>query len=363
MKKINISLGKRSYKIIISSDRFNDICSFLPLRPGDNAMIITNQTLSPMYLNKFISLMKKSKIEVDYITIADGEQYKTLETINYIIGILLKRSHDRNTTLISFGGGVIGDITGFVAAIYQRGVRFIQIPTTLLAQVDASVGGKTGVNHMLGKNMIGAFHQPISVIIDTNFLLSLPPREFSSGLAEVIKYGIILDASFFQWIEKNIDLLMALNKDTISYCISKCCELKADIVSNDEYDFGRRSILNLGHTFGHAIEAHMGYGSWLHGEAISVGIVMAIRTSERLGQFNTKDINRIINLLQRAKLPIYGPVEMMSKDYLPYMIRDKKVISGKLKLILPSSIGVAEVKNNIPYELVLDVINKCQNIC
>ncbi|PPI88533.1 3-dehydroquinate synthase [Candidatus Pantoea edessiphila] len=361
MEKITVSLGNRTYPVIISNGLFKDLNSFWCLKANDKVMIVTNQTLSPIYLNEFIILLKNLRIKVDYIILPDGEKYKNLETVNQIISSLLKQSHGRNTILIALGGGVIGDITGFTAAIYQRGVRFIQIPTTLLAQIDASIGGKTGVNHILGKNMIGAFHQPISVIIDTKFLCSLPSREFSSGLAEAIKYGIILDNLFFHWLENNIDSLMALDENALIYCIRRCCELKANIVSIDEHEIGHRSILNLGHTFGHAIETHMGYGNWLHGESISVGMVMAACIAERLGQFKKSDTEKIINLLKRAKLPIRGPIEMVPKDYLTYMMRDKKVISDKLRLILPLSIGMSEIRNGISNELIFDVINECQD--
>ncbi|MBK4775766.1 3-dehydroquinate synthase [Candidatus Pantoea edessiphila] len=358
MEKVTISLGSRSYTIVISSGLCNDI-SFWPLISGDRVMIVTNETLSSMYLGKILTLMKKSKIKVDYVILPDGEKYKNIKTVDRIIGSLLQKSHGRDTILIAFGGGVIGDITGFAAAIYQRGIRFIQIPTSLLAQVDSSVGGKTGVNHILGKNMIGAFYQPTSVIVDTDFLCSLPAREFSSGLAEIIKYGIALDSSFFQWIEQNLDLLMVLEKHALVYCIRKCCELKASLVSNDEHDIGYRSLLNLGHTFGHAIEAFMGYGKWLHGEAISVGIVMAVRIAERFVQFKSEHSNRIINLLQRANLPIQGPTEMTANNYLSYMIRDKKTVSNQLRLVIPLSIGVSEIRDNIPNQLIIDAISEC----
>ncbi|MXP51293.1 3-dehydroquinate synthase [Pantoea sp. SoEX] len=359
MEKVTVSLGNRSYKIIISSGLCNDI-SFWSLMSSDKVMIVTNETLSHIYLNKILTLMEKSKIKVEYVILPDGEQYKNMKSVDKIISALLKSSYGRDTKLIALGGGVIGDITGFAAAIYQRGISFIQVPTTLLSQVDSSVGGKTGVNHILGKNMIGAFHQPLLVIIDTDFLSSLPAREFSSGLAEVIKYGIILDNDFFQWVEQNIDLLMSLDKNALTYCIRKCCELKANIVSDDECDTGCRALLNLGHTFGHAIEACMGYGKWLHGEAVSAGIVMAIRTAERLIQFNKKNANKIINLLQRANLPIYGPIEMIAQDYLNYMMRDKKIISGnQLRLVIPISIGISELRNDIPDKLVIESINDC----
>lgn len=258
--------------------------------------------------------------------------------------------------LIALGGGVIGDLTGFAAAIYQRGVRFIQIPTTLLSQVDASVGGKTGVNHLLGKNMIGSFWQPSSVIIDINFLKKLPYNELVSGMAEVIKYAIVFDEKFFHWLEENIKNLLLLDNSLIPYCIKKCCELKAKIISLDERENNFRALLNFGHTYGHAIEAHSGYGNWLHGEAISVGMVMASRASEIMGFLNKTDYKRILSLLKKTGLPIQGPKNMSAASYLPYMMRDKKVISGEIRLVLPISIGKAKIYSGIDKNVILNSI-------
>lgn len=269
--------------------------------------------------------------------------------------------HGRDTTLVALGGGVVGDLTGFAAASYQRGVRFIQVPTTLLSQVDSSVGGKTAVNHPLGKNMIGAFYQPASVVVDLDCLKTLPPRELASGLAEVIKYGIILDGAFFNWLEENLDALLRLDGPAMAYCIRRCCELKAEVVAADERETGLRALLNLGHTFGHAIEAEMGYGNWLHGEAVAAGMVMAARTSERLGQFSSAETQRIITLLKRAGLPVNGPREMSAQAYLPHMLRDKKVLAGEIRLILPLAIGKSEVRSGVSHELVLNAIADCQS--
>ena len=255
---------------------------------------------------------------------------------------------------------MIGDLTGFAAASYQRGVRFIQVPTTLLSQVDSSVGGKTAVNHPLGKNMIGAFYQPASVVVDLDCLKTLPARELASGLAEVIKYGIILDGEFFSWLEENLDALLRLDGPAMAYCIRRCCELKAEVVAADEREMGLRALLNLGHTFGHAIEAEMGYGNWLHGEAVAAGMVMAARTSERLGQFTSADTQRIITLLQRAGLPVNGPREMSSEAYLPHMLRDKKVLAGEIRLVLPLALGKSEVRGGVSHEVVLNAIADCQ---
>jgi len=254
----------------------------------------------------------------------------------------------------------VGDLTGFAAASYQRGVRFIQIPTTLLSQVDSSVGGKTAVNHPLGKNMIGAFYQPASVVVDLDCLQTLPQRELASGLAEVIKYGIILDGAFFSWLEENMDALLRLDGQAMAYCIRRCCELKAEVVAADERETGLRALLNLGHTYGHAIEAEMGYGNWLHGEAVAAGMVMAARTSERLGQFSKADTQRIITLLERAGLPVTGPREMSAQAYLPHMMRDKKVLAGEMRLVLPLAIGKSEVRGGVPHDVVLGAIADCQ---
>ena len=360
MEKITVSLGDRSYPITIAAGLFNDPASFWPLQAGDNAMLVTNQTLAPIYLDKLAALLSDAGVKVDQVILPDGEQYKTLAVMDEVFTALLQKPHGRDTTLIALGGGVIGDLTGFAAASYQRGVRFIQVPTTLLSQVDSSVGGKTAVNHPLGKNMIGAFYQPASVVIDTDCLATLPPRELASGLAEVIKYGIILDGEFFQWLEHNLDALLALDKTAMAYCIRRCCELKADVVAADERETGLRALLNLGHTFGHAIEAHMGYGNWLHGEAVAAGMVMAARTAERLGQFSAADTDRIIALLQRAGLPVNGPASMTAEAYLPHMMRDKKVLGGELRLVLPLAIGRSEVRGGVAHDMVLAAINDCK---
>ncbi|MXP56533.1 3-dehydroquinate synthase [Pantoea sp. Mhis] len=352
MEKINVSLDKRSYSINIASGLFKSSSSFWPLKKGDSAMLVTNQTVAPLYLKVLSTLLESAGIIVDKIILPDGEQYKTLFIMNKIFTALLERLYGRDTTLIALGGGVIGDLTGFAAASYQRGVRFIQVPTTLLSQVDASVGGKTSVNHSLGKNMIGSFYQPQSVVVDTDCLFTLPLRELVSGLAEVIKYGIILDAEFFEWLELNIDLILSLNSKVIAYCIRRCCELKVKLVIADEYEYGIRSLLNLGHTFGHAIEAYMGYGNWLHGEAVAAGMVMAARVAEYLGQFSSSNTKRIIKLLQRAGLPVCGPKNMSAERYLEYMMRDKKVVQGKLRLVIPLMIGHSEICTDVPLNIV-----------
>ncbi|EAP3582697.1 3-dehydroquinate synthase [Salmonella enterica] len=360
MERITVTLGERSYPITIAAGLFNEPASFLPLKSGDQVMLVTNETLAPLYLDKVRGVLERAGVNVDSVILPDGEQYKSLTVLDTVFTALLKKPHGRDTTLVALGGGVIGDLTGFAAASYQRGVRFIQVPTTLLSQVDSSVGGKTAVNHPLGKNMIGAFYQPASVVVDLDCLKTLPARELTSGLAEVIKYGIILDADFFTWLEGNLDALLRLDGPAMAYCIRRCCELKAEVVAADEREAGLRALLNLGHTFGHAIEAEMGYGNWLHGEAVAAGIVMAARASERLGQFSSADTQRIIALLERAGLPVNGPCEMFAQDYLPHMLRDKKVLAGELRLVLPLAIGKSEVRGGVSHEVVLSAIADCQ---
>ncbi|ELQ5996392.1 3-dehydroquinate synthase [Cronobacter dublinensis] len=360
MERLTVTLGERSYPITIAAGLFNDPASFWPLRAGDQTMLVTNETLAPLWLNRVRATLEQAGVKVDQVILPDGEQYKSLAVLETVFSALLEKPHGRDTTLIALGGGVIGDLTGFAAACYQRGVRFIQVPTTLLSQVDSSVGGKTAVNHPLGKNMIGAFWQPASVVVDLDCLKTLPARELSSGLAEVIKYGIILDRDFFLWLEEHIDALLALDGAAMAYCIRRCCEIKADIVAADERETGMRALLNLGHTFGHAIEAEMGYGNWLHGEAVAAGMVMAARAAQRLGQFEAQDVERIIALLKRAGLPVTGPALMTAEAYLPHMMRDKKVLAGELRLVLPLAIGKSEVRGGVPHDLVLSAIADCQ---
>lgn len=361
MERITVTLGERSYPITIAAGLFNDPASFTPLKNGDQAMVVTNETLAPLYLPAIRLVLERAGIVVDQVILPDGEQFKSLSVLERVFTALLQKPHGRDTTLIALGGGVIGDMTGFAAASYQRGVRFIQVPTTLLSQVDSSVGGKTAVNHPLGKNMIGAFYQPAAVVIDLDCLKSLPRAELSSGLAEVIKNGIILDYDFFVWLENHLDELLALDNAALSYCIRRCCELKAAVVAADERENGQRALLNLGHTYGHAIETHMGYGKWLHGAAVAAGTMMAAHAARRLGQFSDGDIGRVKALLTRAGLPVSGPKEMAAQDYLPHMMRDKKVVSGQLRLVLPRGLGQAEVRTGVTHDIVLASIADCQD--
>ena len=358
MLTVNVELKERSYPIYIGKDLLSDTQVY-PLKTSEKVMIVSNPTIAPLYLSQITETLKKIGCQVSSVLLPDGEKYKNLDSLNLIFTALLKENHGRDTTLIALGGGVIGDIAGYAAASYQRGIRFIQMPTTLLAQVDSSVGGKTGVNHELGKNMIGAFYQPSAVIIDTNTLNTLPKREVNAGLAEVIKYGAILDLPFFVWLEQHIDDLVALKEDALQYCIARCCQIKADVVARDETEKGERALLNLGHTFGHAIETHLGYGNWLHGEAVSVGMMMAAALSEKLGNISAADVGRLEVLLARANLPTVSPDTMQPEDYLPHMLRDKKVLAGKLRLVLLQSLGQAYVASETDQALVLDAIRAC----
>ncbi len=343
LHQLNVDLGERSYPIYIGNGLLENPQLITDHIHGSSAVVVSNTTVAPLYLNKVTAALQTQEIRHDQVILEDGEQYKTLHSIEQIIDVLIGQKHDRRTTLIALGGGVIGDITGFAAAIYQRGVNFIQIPTTLLSQVDSSVGGKTGVNHPQGKNMIGAFYQPQCVVIDTATLNTLPDRELSAGMAEVIKYGLIHDADFFAWLEHNIDGLMQGNNELISQAISVSCQTKADVVAIDERESGIRAILNLGHTFGHAIESAMGYGNWLHGEAVATGMVMAADLSERHGWIAPEVKQRTMALLKQANLPIQSPGSMSPEQYLEIMSIDKKVDRGVIKLVLLEQLGKAVV--------------------
>jgi len=308
--------------------------------------IVTNATVAPLYLARLrVAMAALDPVEV---ILPDGEQYKTLEVLSRIFDAMLSAHCDRRTTVVALGGGVIGDMAGFAAACYQRGVSYLQVPTTLLAQVDSAVGGKTGVNHPLGKNMIGAFHQPRAVIIDTDTLGTLPDRELSAGLAEVIKYGLIRDPDFFSWLEANLEKLLMLDPEALSFAIHRSCRNKAEVVAADERESGVRAILNLGHTFGHAIETGLGYGHWLHGEAIAAGMIMAADLSRRLGWLSASDVARLEDLIQRARLPARAPAQLQTPRLLEIMSVDKKVQQGRLRLVLLKRIGEAVVTDDYP---------------
>ncbi|MCH7347476.1 3-dehydroquinate synthase [Aeromonas sp. MR7] len=354
MERLKVELGERSYPIEIAAGLLQHTEVLTQTIKGKRVMIVTNTVVAPLYLERIIQLL--SGFQVEHLILPDGEAYKTLATFERIMSALLETNHGRDTTLIALGGGVIGDVVGFAAASYQRGIPFIQVPTTLLSQVDSSVGGKTAVNHPLGKNMIGAFYQPKHVVIDTECLKTLPAREFAAGMAEVIKYGIIWDAEFFSWLETNMSRLQALEPAALAYAIRRCCEIKADVVGQDETEHGVRALLNLGHTFGHAIEAEKGYGNWLHGEAVAAGMMLAAFTAEARGELDNRQVARIRDLLLAANLPIQAPAEMDFDAFIRHMRRDKKVLEGKLRLVLPVGIGHAQVVADVSDAELLAVI-------
>ena len=342
MQTLHIQLEKRSYPIYIGEGLLSQIKLIESHLKQKHVAVVTNTTVAPLYLDSLLDLLKQNNIKAFPIILPDGEAYKNQETLNLIYDALLKEKCERNVTLIALGGGVIGDMTGYAAATYLRGVPFIQIPTTLLSQVDSSVGGKTGINHPMGKNMIGAFYQPQCVIADIDTLKTLPQREFSAGMAEVIKYGLIRDEVFFSWLEKNIEGLMKLNPSLLIEAILRSCQNKADVVEIDEHESGVRATLNLGHTFGHAIENAMGYGVWLHGEAVATGMVMAAYLSRLMGWLNDSEFNRIVKLLKEAKLPT-DPPKISEAQYMQLMSMDKKVANGKIRLVLQKGIGDAVI--------------------
>ncbi|MGR6981950.1 3-dehydroquinate synthase [Testudinibacter sp. P27/CKL/0425] len=359
MTEVTVELKDRRYPIRIGNDLLSRSESYAPLKSGDKVMIVTNPTVAEHYLATVSDALQQLGCQVESVQIPDGEQFKTLDSLNLIFTALLQANHGRDTTIVALGGGVVGDVAGFAAASYQRGVRLLQIPTTLLSQVDSSVGGKTGVNHALGKNMIGAFYQPCAVVIDSSTLNTLPKREVFAGLAEVIKYGAIFDIAFFEWLEQHIDELVKLETQPLQYCIQRCCELKAEVVARDETEQGDRALLNLGHTFGHAIETHLGYGNWLHGEAVAVGMLMAAAQSNLLGDLSRAEVFRLEKLLAQANLPTVSPDGMTADDYLPLMMRDKKVLAGKLRLVLLKKLGQAYVAKDSDPQLVRQAINLC----
>ena len=357
MHELSVDLGDRSYPIFTGTKLFSKPDYLLPYIHGQQVCVVTNETVAPLYLQQLKAVLgDKDMLE---IVLPDGERYKNLDTLNLIFDQLLAARHNRTTTLIALGGGVTGDMTGFAAACYQRGVEFIQVPTTLLAMVDSSVGGKTGVNHALGKNMIGAFYQPNCVLADTDLLKTLPERELSAGIAEVIKYGLISDYDFFVWLEQNMEKLLAKDEAALAYAIDRSCQNKASVVARDEREGGIRAILNFGHTFGHAIETAQGYGVWLHGEAVAAGMVMAADLSQRMGMISKDDLNRLVSMLKKAKLPVIAPDTMTSDDFIALMSVDKKVLDGRLRLVLLQSMGEAVVTSDIDRILLLQTFSAC----
>lgn len=343
MRRLNVSLAERGYPILIGGGLLAQATTIQPFLRTPRVAVVSNATVAPLYLDTLCDALRKVGVGVTACILPDGEEFKTWESLNTIYDTLLAARADRATTLIALGGGVIGDLTGFAAATYQRGVPFIQIPTTLLAQVDSSVGGKTGINHPRGKNMIGAFWQPQLVLADTDTLRTLPDRELSTGLAEVIKYGLIRDLPFLEWLEANMARLMARDAEALAEAIERSCANKAAVVAADEFETAKadgRALLNLGHTFGHAIETGLGYGVWRHGEAVAAGMVMAAELSRRIGWLSAADVDRARRLLQRAGLPVRGP-RLGAERYLELMAHDKKVITGRLRLVLLKSLGQA----------------------
>jgi len=340
MQKLDVSLAERSYPIYIDRGLLGQDLIRGHVR-GNQVMVVTNETIAPLYLDAVTRGL--GDLQCDTLILPDGEQHKTLATLERIFDALMAHRHSRTTTLVALGGGVIGDMVGFAAACYQRGVDFIQVPTTLLAQVDSSVGGKTAVNHPRGKNMIGAFHQPRAVVIDTAVLDTLPEREFAAGMAEVIKYGLIRDPEFFQWLLDNQAALAARDTAPVAEAILRSCRNKAEVVAADETEQGNRALLNLGHTFGHAMETFTGYRDWLHGEAVSAGMVMAARMSLEVGWLKQADLDRVSDSLAAWKLPVTAPEGMARADFSELMALDKKVQNGRLRLVLLNQIGDALV--------------------
>lgn len=359
MRELTVALGERSYPILIGPSLLENADLILPHLASKQVAIVSNTVVAPLYLSRLSSALAAHGVKVTEIILPDGEAYKNHETLGLIYDGLLTARCDRSTTVIALGGGVVGDMAGFAASTYQRGVPFIQIPTTLLSQVDSSVGGKTGINHTLGKNMIGAFWQPQLVLADTDVLKTLPPRELSAGLAEIIKYGLIRDLPFLEWLETNMDALVSCDAAALSFAIERSCANKAEVVASDERETakeGGRALLNLGHTFGHAIETGMGYGEWLHGEAVAAGIMMAAALSHGLGFITAAECARIRALLLRAKLPVSGP-DLGAERYFDMMGHDKKVVAGTMKLVLLRALGEAITYSNAPREKILEAIN------
>lgn len=358
MKTISVGLAERSYPIHIGSDLLKKSELLLPYLPRKRAVIVSNTTVAPLYLDQLKEVLVHHQINIESIILPDGEQYKNSESMDLIYDALLRAHCERSTPIIALGGGVVGDMTGFAAASYLRGVPFIQIPTTLLSQVDSSVGGKTGINHPLGKNMIGAFYQPLVVLADVTTLDTLSDKELRAGVAEVIKYGLIRDLPFLEWLEANIEKMLSRDKAALQYAIARSCQNKAEVVGNDERESGERALLNLGHTFGHAIENGMGYGVWLHGEAVATGTIMAADLSHRLGWLNAEDVVRVRKLFERAGLPTVGP-KLGAEKYMQLMGLDKKVADGKIRFVLLRALGNAVMTGDVPQELLEQTLEAC----
>lgn len=356
MHTLHVDLGERSYPVYIGRDLLADPQLLRDHLGGSQVVIISNDTVAPLYMDRIRTALGPDK-QITEIILPDGEQYKTLSTLGEIFDQVLAAGHNRTTTFVALGGGVVGDITGFAAASYQRGVDFIQIPTTLLAQVDSSVGGKTAVNHPMGKNMIGAFHQPRAVLIDTNTLQTLPERELSAGLAEVIKYGLICDEPFYRWLQQQMPKLLAREEAALAEAVERSCSNKAQVVSADEREGGVRAILNLGHTFGHAIETAQGYGQWLHGEAVAVGMLLALELSAHRSAIPASEVADLRALLLASGLPVKAPADMTPAVFLELMARDKKVVDGRLRLVLLEAVGRACIVDDVGEKELLELLD------
>jgi len=356
MRTLQVDLGDRSYPIFIGPGLVGKSGLLARWIVSTQVMVVTNETIAPLYLDAVLEMLQGFAVES--VILPDGESYKTLDIMAGIFDALIEKRFNRNATLVALGGGVVGDIAGFAAACYQRGIAFVQVPTTLLAQVDSSVGGKTGVNHPRGKNMIGAFYQPLCVIADTDTLKTLDDRQLRAGIAEVIKYGLIRDPEFFVWLEENMEALLDRDAEALAFAIERSCRNKANVVAEDEREAGVRATLNLGHTFGHAIETGAGYGKYLHGEAVAVGICLAADLSRRLGWITGSEVDRIIALLQRAGLPVQPPAEMRVEDYLEIMAVDKKNVDGEIRLILLERIGKAALPQSVAIDQLKATLNE-----
>ncbi|NQY49686.1 MAG: 3-dehydroquinate synthase [Colwellia sp.] len=354
MAILNLDLGTRSYPIYIDSGLLSKTELLSSHIRAKRVCIVSNDLVAPLYIDALKA--KLTDFTVDEVILPDGEAEKSLANFEVIMSHLLTNEHGRDTTLIALGGGVIGDITGFAAACYQRGIDFIQIPTSLLSQVDSSVGGKTAINHPLGKNMVGAFYQPKAVFIDIDSLKTLPVREFNAGMAEVIKYGILGDKEFFEWLEANIAAIKSADKQVLAQMIEKCCQCKADIVASDERESGVRALLNLGHTFGHAIEAEQGYGVWLHGEAVATGMVLAAKLAVAMNLLEVSELRRMEKLITAFDLPVIAPQDMGFAEFMRHMRRDKKNIAGKLRFIIPTAIGQSEIRDDVTQDTLQEIL-------
>jgi 3-dehydroquinate synthase len=361
MEIVKVDLGEASYPIYIGSGLLSDASILTPHIKGEQVCIVSNTTVGPIY--RGILEQTLSGKQLDYLEIADGEQFKTLDTFNLIITHLLENRHERTTTLVALGGGVVGDITGFAAACYLRGVNYIQVPTTLLAQVDSSVGGKTAVNHALGKNLVGAFNQPECVLIDTDTLITLPERELKAGMAEVIKHAAIRDGNFLKWLEENLAELLTLDKPALLYCVKRNCEIKAEIVAADEKEKNVRALLNMGHTFGHAIENAKGYGVWLHGEAVAAGCVMAADLSCRLGMLPADAGRRLKRLILATGLPVAPPMDIDPERFIELMRLDKKASFGEIRFVLLNELGEATLVANVNQDVLHETLQAGEYLC